>query len=133
MPPNPNPAKVINLSLGGFGACDQSIQEAIDDALAQGAVVVVAAGNEYARRRGLHARQLQRRDHGRRPRRTGGLASYSNFGRRIDLTAPGGDLPRTGLMVSLGQRRRDGARGARLRAGRGHELRRPAGRRAPRR
>ena len=42
---NPTPAKVINLSLGGFGACDQSMQEAIDDALAQGAVVVVAAGN----------------------------------------------------------------------------------------
>lgn len=101
VPANPNPAKVINLSLGGFGACDQSIQEAIDDALAQGAVVVAAAGNETldvadfspANCSGVIAVGAHSV--------TGGLASYSNYGRRIDLTAPGGDLPRTGLMVSL--------------------------------
>jgi serine protease len=46
VPPNIHPAKVINLSLGGIGACDQSIQEAVDDAMATGAVVVAAAGNE---------------------------------------------------------------------------------------
>ena len=46
VPPNPYPAKVINMSLGGFGGCANAIQEAIDDALAQGAVIVVAAGNE---------------------------------------------------------------------------------------
>ncbi len=45
VPANQNPAKIINLSLGGFGPCDQSIQEAVDDAIAHGAVVVVAAGN----------------------------------------------------------------------------------------
>ena len=66
VPPNTNPAKVINLSLGGFGACDQSMQEAIDDALAQGAVVVAAAGNASLECRGLRARELQRRDHRRR-------------------------------------------------------------------
>jgi len=101
VPPNPNPAKVINLSLGGFGACDQSMQEAIDDALAQGAVVVAAAGNETldvadfspANCSGVIAVGAHSI--------AGGLASYSNYGRRIDLTAPGGDLPRTGLMVSL--------------------------------
>ncbi|MFO1399059.1 MAG: S8 family peptidase [Burkholderiales bacterium] len=101
VPPNPNPAKVINLSLGGFGACDQSIQEAIDDALAQGAVVVAAAGNETldvanftpANCSGVIAVGAHSV--------TGGLASYSNYGRRLDLTAPGGDLPRTGLVVSL--------------------------------
>lgn len=46
--PNPNPAKVINLSLGGVGACDTAMQSAIDAAVAAGAVVVVAAGNSNA-------------------------------------------------------------------------------------
>jgi serine protease len=32
----------------------------------------------------------------------GALASYSNFGRRVDLTAPGGDVPGPDLVVGLG-------------------------------
>ncbi len=101
VPPNKTPAKVINLSLGGYGDCDQSLQEAVNDAMAQGAVVVAAAGNstDYATNYspancsgvitvGAHGAQ-------------GTLSSYSNFGRRLDLTAPGGDLPFTGLMVGL--------------------------------
>lgn len=43
---NPTPAKVLNLSLGGAAACPTSVQTAIDDAVAAGTVVVVAAGNE---------------------------------------------------------------------------------------
>jgi serine protease len=38
-------AKVINLSLGGTGSCDPTEQNAINDALANGVVVIVAAGN----------------------------------------------------------------------------------------
>lgn len=45
---NPNPAKVINLSLGGAGACSVTEQNAINAAVAKGAVVVVAAGNSNA-------------------------------------------------------------------------------------
>ena len=45
-PNNPNPAKVINMSLGGATSCPQALQDAIDVALAQGTVVTVAAGNE---------------------------------------------------------------------------------------
>lgn len=91
VPPNPNPAKVINLSLGGYGSCPQSMQEAIDDALGQGAIVVVSAGNEssdvasYAPANcsgvitvGAHNRNGER-------------AYYSNYGRRVDLSAPAGD------------------------------------------
>lgn len=43
---NPNPAKVINMSLGGTGSCSPTRQAAIDAAVAAGAVVVVAAGND---------------------------------------------------------------------------------------
>ena len=42
---NPNPAKVINLSLGGTGGCGTTMQNAIDAAIAAGAVIIVAAGN----------------------------------------------------------------------------------------
>ncbi|HEX6945415.1 MAG TPA: S8 family peptidase [Casimicrobiaceae bacterium] len=102
VPPNRNPARIINLSLGGFGACDQSIQEAIDDALAQGAVVVAAAGNETLDVQDFTPANCSGVIAVGAHSVTGSLASYSNYGRRIDLTAPGGDLPRTGLMVSLG-------------------------------
>lgn len=101
VPPNQNPAKIINLSLGGFGPCDQSIQEAVDDALAHGVVVVAAAGNSSeeaadfapANCSGVIAVGAHTTE--------GRLTSYSNFGARIDVTAPGGDLPYNDLIVSL--------------------------------
>ena len=46
--PNLNPAKVINLSLGGSGACSQTEQDAINAVVAAGAVIIVAAGNSNA-------------------------------------------------------------------------------------
>lgn len=44
-PVNPNPAKVINVSLYGKGACLTSLQNAIDYATGKGAIVVAIAGN----------------------------------------------------------------------------------------
>jgi serine protease len=46
VPANPTPAKVLNLSLGGAGRCDRTSQDAINSAVARGATVVVAAGND---------------------------------------------------------------------------------------
>lgn len=46
VPRNPHPASVINLSLGGPGACGPSFGRAVDFALSRGVQVVVAAGNE---------------------------------------------------------------------------------------
>jgi serine protease len=43
---NLTPAKVLNLSLGGPGACNAAWQSAIDHVTGLGKVVVVAAGNE---------------------------------------------------------------------------------------
>lgn len=48
IPENPNPAHVINMSLGGKAPCSDTpaYQEAINAAVARGVTVVVAAGNE---------------------------------------------------------------------------------------
>jgi serine protease len=43
---NANPAKVINMSIGGTGACPMSYQDAIRQVNVLGVVVVVSAGNE---------------------------------------------------------------------------------------
>jgi serine protease len=45
-PSNPNPARIINLSLGGTGACPTSYIEAIGQLAAAGVLVVASAGNE---------------------------------------------------------------------------------------
>ncbi|KVW50637.1 S8 family peptidase [Burkholderia ubonensis] len=89
VPTNSNPAKVINLSLGGTGACSQTFQQAIDDVTARGVTVVVAAGNDGlstafdqpANCRGVIA--VGATD------ATGRRASFSNFGSDVALSAPG--------------------------------------------
>ncbi|HET7863825.1 MAG TPA: S8 family peptidase [Burkholderiaceae bacterium] len=90
-PANPTPARVINMSLGGGGACSRTEQAAINSARSRGTVVVVAAGNEAqdvansspANCAGVIAVAATGR--------TGKRASYSNFGTGVDLAAPGGD------------------------------------------
>jgi len=45
-PTNSTPARIINLSLGGTGACPQSYQDAIEQITALGVLIVASAGNE---------------------------------------------------------------------------------------
>ncbi|HSQ71790.1 MAG TPA: S8 family serine peptidase, partial [Rubrivivax sp.] len=45
VPRNPNPARVINMSLGSSGSCSAAYQSVMDRLTAAGVVVVVAAGN----------------------------------------------------------------------------------------
>lgn len=90
-PMNVNPARVINMSLGGPTACPQALQYAVDAALAQGAVVTVAAGNEsYDALNSAPANCSGVITVGASTRQ-GDRTSYSNFGGRVDLSAPGGD------------------------------------------
>jgi serine protease len=98
VPPNPFPAKVINMSLGGFGTCPNAVQDAIDDALAQGAVVVVAAGNETSDASSFAPAGCNGVITVGATNRKGDITFYSNFGRRIDISAPGGDFDDSGIL-----------------------------------
>jgi serine protease len=89
IPANPNPAKVINLSLGGYGACSATMQNAINTAVGNGAVVVVAAGNEAANVANYTPARCNNVVAVAALKNTGVLADYSNYGDKIDVAAPG--------------------------------------------
>lgn len=93
--PNPTPASVLNLSLGGAGSCEAISQEIFSDARTRGTTVVVAAGNESesaslswpANCRGVISVASSTRN--------GGLSGFSNYGTapgEITLTAPGNSI-----------------------------------------
>jgi serine protease len=46
VPDNTHPAQIINMSLGGQGACSSAEQTVVNEVVAAGVVVVVSAGNE---------------------------------------------------------------------------------------
>ena len=90
-PSNPTPARVINMSLGGGGACSRTEQAAINSARSRGTVVVVAAGNEAQDVANASPANCTGVVAVAATGRTGKRASYSNFGTGVDLAAPGGD------------------------------------------
>lgn len=88
VPPNPNPAKVINLSLGQSNPCSMTMQSAIDYATSKGAIVVVAAGNEL---RDVSSSQPANCHNVIAVGGTDGFGQsyyYSNSGPGIDISAP---------------------------------------------
>lgn len=88
---NPTPAKVINLSLGGDGPCGITYQSAINTARANGAVVVVAAGNEDANVSTSSPANCNGVIAVAATNKLGQRAWYSNYGAGITVAAPGGD------------------------------------------
>jgi serine protease len=90
--PNPNPAKVINMSLGGSSAsCPSFYQSAINDATNAGAIIVVAAGNENRDASQATPANCANVITVAATGKSGEKASYSNFGSKITLAAPGGN------------------------------------------
>lgn len=95
VPANTNAAAVINLSLGGAGACSHTYQAAINSARALGATVVVAAGNgktstvnaQPANCEGVIAVAATTVD--------GSKLSESNYGPHVALAAPGDEVAST--------------------------------------
>jgi serine protease len=93
VPDNAHPAQIINMSLGGTGACTSAEQIVINEVLAVGVLVVVSAGNEggpvdspancvgVAGIAGL--------------RNVGTKVGFSSLGAEISLAAPAGNCINT--------------------------------------
>ncbi|MCV2370369.1 S8 family peptidase [Roseateles oligotrophus] len=94
VPTNPNPAKVLNLSLGGTGTCTATgsgtYRDTINQVIATGATIVVAAGNSAGQAVGLP---------GNCPgviavtglRHVGSKVGFSSVGPEVSIAAPGGN------------------------------------------
>ncbi|MBB1260954.1 S8 family peptidase [Streptomyces alkaliterrae] len=91
VPANPNPSKVLNLSLGGPGSCGTTTQNAINGAVGRGSTVVVAAGNSDQNASGFTPANCNNVITVAASNRNGDRARYSNYGATIDVTAPGGE------------------------------------------
>ncbi len=91
VPANATPAKVINLSLGGQGACSSTEQNAINSARSRGTVLAIAAGNDNANVSGFDPGNCNGVISIAATTKAGSRASYSNYGALIDVSAPGGD------------------------------------------
>lgn len=97
VPANSNPAKVINMSLGGTGRCGSSTQAAINAALARGAVVIVAAGNENTNAANATPGNCFGVITVAANNRSGDRAYYSNYGLTVEISASGGDMRQSGF------------------------------------
>ncbi|KRF07071.1 hypothetical protein ASH00_16125 [Arthrobacter sp. Soil782] len=91
VPANANPAKVINLSLGGKSACSISYQNAINAAVSRGSVVIAAAGNAAEDTDFYSPASCNNVITVGATGPTGDAAYYSNWGTPVDVSAPGGD------------------------------------------
>ncbi len=89
VPNNPNPARIVNLSLGGSGGCTAAYADAIVELAGQGALVVAAAGNETGPvgAPGNCAGVLTVAG----VRHVGTKVGYSSFGPEVSISAPAGN------------------------------------------
>ncbi|WP_051078866.1 S8 family peptidase [Caballeronia sp. AAUFL_F2_KS46] len=89
VPDNPYPARVINMSLGGIGACSKTMQDAVSFAVGKGAVIVAASGNANADA----STQLPANCRGvlsiGATNSAGNRSATSNYGSSVTVMAPG--------------------------------------------
>ena len=90
VPNNSNPAKVINMSLGGVGSCPTEVQNAINYAVSRGISVIVAAGNNNSDASGFWPCNCSGVMCVAAVDRDGNRASYSNYGSNVFISACGG-------------------------------------------
>ena len=109
VPANANPAKVLNLSLGGPGSCGTSYQNAINAINAVGTIVVIAAGNSNANAANHQPGNCSGVITVAATDRDGNRTFYSNFGTVVEISAPGGETntnspspaPQNGVLSTL--------------------------------
>ncbi len=96
VPDNPNPAKVLNLSLGGLEedgkGCPQTFRDAIRAVRKAGATVVVAAGNESMDAKAYVPANCPGVITVGATDFWGASAIFSNFGSNVDVSAPGAEF-----------------------------------------
>ncbi len=90
VPVNQNPAKVLNLSLGGSGPCSNFEQTAINAMIAAGSTIVIAAGNDNENASDHSPGNCNGVITVAATGRAGQRAQYSNFGSIVEIAAPGG-------------------------------------------
>ncbi|AZR33912.1 S8 family peptidase [Xanthomonas vasicola] len=95
VPANPNPATVINLSLGGPGTCSATLNNAITAAVTRGSAVVVAAGNSNMDVSTSVPANCANVIAVAATTSAGAKASFSNFGNGVDIAAPGQSIVST--------------------------------------
>jgi serine protease len=95
VPDNPNPARILNLSLGGDGACGatatgSAYAAAVAELVARGVIIVASAGNDAG-----HAVAVPANCPGviavAGLRHAGTKVGFSNLGPEVALSAPGGN------------------------------------------
>ncbi len=89
LPPNSNPARVINMSLGANYPCSALIQSVVNDIRATGTVVVAAAGNSGADAGAVAPGNCAGVIAVGALDRGGNRAYYSSMGSTVALSAPG--------------------------------------------
>jgi serine protease len=92
VPTNANPAEVLNLSLGGNGACGPTMQNAIDQATSLGSTIVVAAGNANTDAASQSPANCIGVIAVASTTSTGARSSFSNYGSQIGIAAPGSNI-----------------------------------------
>ncbi len=92
VPANANPAEVINLSLGGSGACGTTTQNAINSAVSRGSTLVIAAGNDNTNVSNASPANCNNVIAVASITSTGARSSFSNYGTLIDIAAPGSTI-----------------------------------------
>lgn len=94
LPTNPTPAKVLNMSLGGSGSCGSVYAAAVNEVIAKGVSVVVAAGNSDGHALGAPANCTGVVAVGGL-RHVGTKVGYSDLGADVTISAPAGNCENT--------------------------------------
>ncbi len=92
LPANPNPAKVVNMSLGGAAAPQKTYQDVIDARVAAGAIFLIAAGNENTDATSSTPCNQQSVICVGSTSFAGKRSSFSNYGAPVDIMAAGGEM-----------------------------------------
>lgn len=91
VPANQNPAQVINMSIGSEGTCTTPYRQAIAQANKRGSIVVVAAGNNNFDASKSSPGNCEDVITVGATDKNGKRSYFSNYGSRVDVSAPGGD------------------------------------------